>query len=167
MSNSEQQHHADGIIENRERRPPVYFTVLFYGLIVWGVIFMAYYLLSGWSSESEFKEKMTAHQAQSAPAPATRTAPPAPTAPVPAAATTAASAPSAKDLFAEHCASCHGDDAKGGYGSDLTKSKFVFGKTPTALRESIAAGRNNKMPAFTGKLSAAEIDALIVYIQKL
>ena len=44
-----------------EQRPPVYFTVLFYGLIVWGVAFCAFYLLSGWSSQAEFQAKMRNH----------------------------------------------------------------------------------------------------------
>ena len=62
--------HADGIVE-AGKNPPVYFYVLFYGLIIWGVIFMAYYLFSGWSSSQEFAEKMAAHtgvQAAEAPA---------------------------------------------------------------------------------------------------
>ena len=54
----------DGIKENKENKPPPYFNILFYGLIIWGVVFMGYYLLSGWSSHSEFQEKMDAHQQQ-------------------------------------------------------------------------------------------------------
>ena len=54
----------DGIRENRETKPPVYFNILFYGLIAWGLVFMAYFLLSGWSSHDEFKTKMEAHQQQ-------------------------------------------------------------------------------------------------------
>ena len=56
--------HADGIVEDRQQAPPVYFNILFYGLIIWGVIFMAYYLLSGWSSDAEFQQKMNTHQEQ-------------------------------------------------------------------------------------------------------
>ena len=52
--------HADGIIEAGQKAP-IYFYVLFFGLIIWGVIFMAYYLFSGWSSSQEFAEKMAAH----------------------------------------------------------------------------------------------------------
>ncbi len=52
----------DGIKEDREKSPPKYFYLLFYGLIIWAVIFMGYYLFSGWSSHGEFQEKMTAHQ---------------------------------------------------------------------------------------------------------
>ena len=49
----------DGIKENK---PPPSFNILFYGLIIWGVLFMGYYLMSGWSSHGEFDEKMSAHQ---------------------------------------------------------------------------------------------------------
>ena len=52
----------DGIRENRENKPPPYFNILFYGLILWGVIFMGYFLFSGWSSHDEFQEKMNTHQ---------------------------------------------------------------------------------------------------------
>lgn len=64
MSTTDAHHeeHADGIIEDREKAPPIYFTILFYGLIIWGVAFMAFYLLSGWSSDAELQEKMEAHK---------------------------------------------------------------------------------------------------------
>ncbi len=52
----------DGIKELKGTKPPIYFNILFYGLIIWGVCFMAYYLFSGWSSHQEFKEKMEIHQ---------------------------------------------------------------------------------------------------------
>jgi cytochrome c oxidase cbb3-type subunit 3 len=54
----------DGIKESG-KKPPAYFNILFFGLIIWAVIFMAYYLLSGWSSHDEFQQKMDAHQARS------------------------------------------------------------------------------------------------------
>ena len=54
----------DGIKENKGGKPPVYFNILFYGLIIWGVIFMGYYLVSGWSSHGELEEKMKAHNQQ-------------------------------------------------------------------------------------------------------
>ena len=65
-TDSHNEEHADGIVENRENNPPVYFNILFYGLIIWGVIFMAYYLFSGWSSDAEFQEKMATHKEQAA-----------------------------------------------------------------------------------------------------
>lgn len=62
---SEQNDPFDGIKESG-KKPPAYFNILYYGLIFWGIIFMGYYLFSGWSSHGEFKEKMAAHQAQTA-----------------------------------------------------------------------------------------------------
>ena len=62
MSSDNSDHTYDGIREDREQKPPAYFNLLFYGLIIWGVIFCAYFLLSGWSSQDEFKEKMAAHK---------------------------------------------------------------------------------------------------------
>ena len=61
---SEQNGPFDGIKENRENKPPGYFNLLYYGLIVWGIVFMGYFLCSGWSSHNEFQAKMQAHQSQ-------------------------------------------------------------------------------------------------------
>lgn len=177
MTNSDH-HDFDGITENREQRPPVYFTVLFYGLIVWGVAFCAFYLLSGWSSDAEFQVKMQAHETggQSTgtpPAaktePAVKPAEPAPPqAPAVAAAPAATAKPDAKALFAEKCAMCHGADAKGGFGPDLTAAKYEYGKNREALAVSIGQGRGNgKMPAFDGQLKREEIFALADYILTL
>ncbi len=49
-------------IRESGNEPPLYFKILYYGLIAWAVVFMAYYLLSGWSSHEEFRQKMEAHQ---------------------------------------------------------------------------------------------------------
>lgn len=51
----------DGIKENRQRKPPVYFNILYYGLILWAILFCGYYLFSGWSSHGEFEKKMDTH----------------------------------------------------------------------------------------------------------
>ena len=66
MSSDNSEHTYDGIREDREQKPPAYFNLLFYGLIIWGVIFCAYFLLSGWSSQDEFQEKMATHKQKAA-----------------------------------------------------------------------------------------------------
>lgn len=145
--------HADGIVENRTQAPPPYFTILFYGLILWGVAFCAYYLLSGWSSEGEFKQNMTSHQQHYA----------------------AQTTPEAQDvtasidgaaLYAEHCAVCHAVDGKGGIGPDLT-GDYKFGKTASEIANSIANGRPGGMPAFGTQLSSAEVSALGAHLLNL
>jgi len=155
-------HNFDGIVENRVNRPPFYFSVLFYGLILWGVIFSAYYLLSGWSSADEFRQNMDSHQqlqAQQRP-------------PQAAAAGVAVDKPQAdtavgKELFASHCAACHGAEGKGGIGPDLTRSDSKYGHTQEALTESIRDGRPDGMPAFGNQLSAAETENLVAFVLSL
>lgn len=51
----------DGIKDNH-KKAPTYFNVLYYGLIIWGLAFSAYFILTGWSSHEEFQQKMTAHE---------------------------------------------------------------------------------------------------------
>lgn len=53
----------DGIVDNRVQHIPRGFSILFYGLVIWGALFMAYYLLSGWSSQAEFEARMQVRQA--------------------------------------------------------------------------------------------------------
>lgn len=186
MANSEH-HDYDGITEDREQRPPVYFTVLFYGLIVWGVAFIAFYLLSGWSSEIEFQARMQDHQARyqgqaatpaaaPTPEPAVKPAepPPAPKAPeTPAVAAAVPATPAeidAKALFEAKCTGCHGAGGKGGFGPNLTApaDKFEYGKTRQALFMSIEQGRGNgKMPSYKEQLKREEIYALADHILAL
>lgn len=151
MSNSDQshEHHADGIVEAGQKAPS-YFYLLYFGLIAWGIIFIAYYLLSGWSSSSEFEEKMTAHTATyNQSAIADTTAPAVQSGPIDVAA-----------LFANNCAGCHGADGKGGFGSDLSSPAYKYGKGVESVRSSITNGRGGRMPPFSGQLSTADIDAL-------
>ena len=157
MTNSDQSHeqHADGIVE-AGNKAPVYFYLLFFGLILWGVIFMGYYLFSGWSSGNEFADKMAAHSAAYSKAEVVPATVPASTGGVDAAA-----------LFAANCSGCHGADGKGGFGSDLSSAVYSYGKDPASVKASIAEGRGGKMPSFGDQLTAAEIDALVEYSLKL
>jgi cytochrome c oxidase cbb3-type subunit 3 len=153
-------HNFDGIIENRVQSPPPYFTVLFYGLILWGVVFSAYFLLSGWSSEEEFRQDMAAHRELVA---ARKTDPE--QGKVPAAMAT--EDVSGKELFAAHCAACHGAAGEGGLGPDLTASDYAYGSSPEAIRTSIAEGRPGGMPGFGTQLSGEKIEALAEFVGSL
>jgi cytochrome c oxidase cbb3-type subunit 3 len=166
MSTNDPHHeeHADGIVEDREKAPPVYFSILFYGLIIWGIAFMSYYLLSGWSSDAEFQEKMAAHKGE--PMQQAAAQPAAKPEPQPAVQAAAATEASAEELYGKYCASCHGADGKGGFGPDLS-GEYVYGKNEIAVQESIASGRPNSMPAFDKRLSGAEIDKLTEYLLSL
>ena len=80
------------------------------------------------------------------------------------------------ELFAVHCAGCHGADAKGGQGTGVTLSRprdlpiippalnnpgFLAAASDRMIRATIETGREGTpMPGFGELLSAAEIDAV-------
>jgi len=152
--------HADGIVEDRQQAAPLYFNLLFYGLIIWGIGFSAYYLFSGWNSEKEFEEKMAANQetynTQTSPA-AEATEP---------SVVSAETDINAASLYSANCAACHGAGGAGGFATDLT-GDYTYGKDADNIRTSIADGRGDMMPGFADNLSAAEIDALVAYLLEL
>ena len=148
----------DGIQYRIERKSPTIFRVLLSVLVIWALFFISYYFFSGWSSEGEFARKKQAKQSM------------------------LTGQPIAgghkegkkedylaigKKLFAERCASCHGADAKGGIGPDLTRKEFRYGRTAQAIGESIAGGRPGGMPPFQNDLSHEQIEGLVQYILSL
>ena len=72
-----------------------------------------------------------------------------------------------KEVFADNCASCHGDDAGGGLENgapDLTDAAWIYGGTRADLSATLRHGRAGVMPAWTGRLSPAEIRQLTLYV---
>ena len=166
-------HDFDGIIENRVTTPPVYFNVLFYGLIIWGVLFSAYYIFSDWSSEQEFNAEMSAYQQRQMTA-EEQAAQSAETGQEPEKAGAAAAADGeeqkqidAAGLYANHCAMCHGAEGEGGIGPDLTDPNYIYGRSQEKVAASIRDGRPNGMPGFEQKLEKAEVMALTDYVLAL
>jgi cytochrome c oxidase cbb3-type subunit 3 len=124
---------------------------------------MSFYLLSGWSSDAELKEKMAIHKGE--PAVQQEAATPAP-APAEAKAPAAVAAADGQTLYKKHCAGCHGANGKGAFGPDLS-GDYKYGKTTMAVQESIASGRPKNMPGFAQKLSQEEINTLTEYLLSL
>ena len=154
----------DGIRYRAETKSPAVFRILLTVLIIWGVSYMGYYLFSGWSSEAEFAQSKKAKQDKlAAAAPAEKKE-------------AAAGAKEGnkedslavgKKEFAERCAACHGADAKGGIGPDLTRKDFKFGKTAQGITASITEGRPGGMPSFKSDLSHEKVEGLVKYILSL
>jgi cytochrome c oxidase cbb3-type subunit 3 len=66
-----------------------------------------------------------------------------------------------------NCAGCHGYDAKGGMGPDLTTTYWRYGGTPAAIYKSIYEGRPQGMPAWGRALPPGSIWLVVAYIQSL
>lgn len=160
-----EQHDYDGIKYRDEKQSPGIFRFLFIALAVWGVVYMGYYLFSGWSSQSEAdaakkardERKQAAHKAVE---------------------TTGTGAPGSghkvetyiaagKQLYGNLCAACHGEAAKGNVGPDLTVSKFKYGKDRLDIAKTISEGRPGGMPAFSSQLSKEQVESLVEYVLSL
>ena len=77
----------------------------------------------------------------------------------------AGAAPDGAELFAKHCAVCHGDKGGGGVGTPLALPSFLDSVDDDFLRKTIRLGRPGRvMPAFA-RLSDAQLDALVGHIR--
>lgn len=72
----------------------------------------------------------------------------------------AASAPGmaiGERLFMNHCAQCHGSDARGSKGfPNLTDADWLHGGSPEKIAESISKGRNGNMPPLAAAVGTPE-----------
>ena len=73
----------------------------------------------------------------------------------------------AQKIYTELCAGCHGKQARGGVGPDLTVSRFKYGKNKPAIEKSILDGRIGGMPAFGSHLKPEEAAVLAEYLLSL
>jgi cytochrome c oxidase cbb3-type subunit 3 len=84
--------------------------------------------------------------------------------------TDAAAAGRGAKVYAEQCASCHGNDGKGKIDQgapNLTDGIWLYGSSREAVVESIRTGRGGVMPAWAGRLDAATVKSLAVYVHSL
>lgn len=70
-------------------------------------------------------------------------------------------------FIAMNCAGCHGYDAKGGMGPDLTDAYWRYGGMPSSIYNSIYEGRPQGMPAWGRALPALDIWKLVAFVQSL
>jgi cytochrome c oxidase cbb3-type subunit III len=78
--------------------------------------------------------------------------------------------PAAATLFAENCASCHGDNAKGlidAGAPNLTDDIWQYGGDADAIRATLWNGRIGVMPAWEGRLSETDRKILTLYVLDL
>lgn len=75
-----------------------------------------------------------------------------------------------KKVFAETCAACHGDNAKGNReigAPDLTDQIWLYGSGRDVIIDGLNNGRGAVMPAWAPRLDDTTIKALTVYVHTL
>jgi len=75
-----------------------------------------------------------------------------------------------KEVFAQNCAACHGDDAKGNHevgAPNLTDAIWFYGSTPAAIAAQVRSPRHGVMPAWGARLGDTAVKELTVYVYSL
>lgn len=71
-------------------------------------------------------------------------------------------------LFLNHCAQCHGSDAKGAPGfPNLTDGDWLYGGSPETILQTITQGRHGVMPAWNGTIDARTASDIADYVRSL
>ncbi|HBG06407.1 MAG: cytochrome C [Geobacteraceae bacterium GWC2_58_44] len=155
----------DGIRYNPQDKPPRVFTILHYALGVWGVLFMSYYLFSGWSSHAEYAEIKKAKETRLAAAKLKEGESKA--MPTHEEDRTTRLIDEGKKEYAARCAACHGPEGKGGIGPDLTGKSYKYGRTAPEVTRSVVEGRPGGMPGFGNDLSQEKLEGVVQYVLSL
>lgn len=70
------------------------------------------------------------------------------------------------EVYAAHCAACHGARGEGGTGTALANRVFLATATDAFLRHTVARGRSGTpMPAFAGQLPDTDLDAVVAFLR--
>lgn len=74
----------------------------------------------------------------------------------------------ARDLYAMHCAGCHGADGRGRKGiTDLVHGKLAYGDSADAIRTTIRDGRMSEMPGLGSQYGEVDLGQIVAYVETL
>jgi len=160
-------HNYDGIQELDNRLPP-WWLYLFYGGIIFGVIYMVRYEIMGADDqETEFRKEMA--QAKIDVAKYMLTAPDQMNESKVTRLIESADLAKGKTIYEASCAACHRADGGGQIGPNLTDNNWIFGGSIKNLFHTISnGGRDGKgMVAWNATLKPTEIQQVASYILTL
>lgn len=84
--------------------------------------------------------------------------------------TDAEAAASGKQVFADNCTSCHGNDAKGNreFGApNLADAIWLYGSSEADIARQVRTPRHGAMPAWSARLGETTVKELAVYVHSL
>lgn len=143
----------------RHNKVPRGYLLLFFGLIAWGIFYIAAYTpeFSGWSQYKVLQKETEADRRLAAAVPVLVENP---------YERDPKAVAEGKGIYAERCAECHGASLKGDVGPDLT-GHLMYGETDGKMYETIAKGLPNGMPAFETQLGRDRIWKVLAYIDSV
>jgi len=162
-------HEMDGIREY-DNPMPAWLMAIWWGALIFSAVYIAFYALSfgEGSMEAEYRgeaqQAITAVDAYFAEHPLV---PPSPSELL-SGARDPAVLETGRARFARPCASCHGEQAQGLIGPNLTDDRWIHGGTVEQIFQSVAKGWPAKgMPPWGRALKPEELSALVSYVRSL
>ena len=162
-------HEMDGIREY-DNPMPGWLMAIWWGALIFGAVYIAFYALSfgEGSMEAEYRgeaqKAVTAVDAYFAEHPLV---PPSPAALL-AGTRDPAVLETGRARFARTCAACHGEQAQGLIGPNLTDNRWIHGGSVEQIFQTIAKGWPAKgMPPWGRALKPEELAALVSYVRSL
>jgi cytochrome c oxidase cbb3-type subunit 3 len=150
---------TDGIAE-ADNPIPRWFNVSFLATIVFAIVYLAFYTLTGWSSRGQYEAEVAVATTR---AETVRAALPAGN---PYTGDAAAIA-EGQQVFLQICAACHKPDGSGLVGPSLVDPYWKYGDTDAALFETVSEGRPGGMPAWKSQLGTEKIWKALAYMATL
>jgi cytochrome c oxidase cbb3-type subunit 3 len=149
---------------------PKWWLWLFYITVAFAVLYLVLYPglgtvkgIKGWTQAGQYQAERAAAEARAAAYLA-----PFATMTVPQLAADGKAMATARNLFQNNCAQCHGSDGGGARGfPNLSDKNWQWGGDPDTVVQTIMAGRIAAMPAWGQVLGAAGVDQVVAYVQQL
>ena len=139
---------------------PAWFNWSFIATIVFGLIYIPFYILSGWSQEGQLAAEVAAAEEKYA---AVRAAMPKEN-PYRGDAVALAAG---QETWVAICAACHKPDGSGLVGPSLVDPYWKYGDDDAALYETVSEGRPEGMPPWAAQLGSEKIWQVLAYMETL
>lgn len=149
----------DGIGEE-DNPVPLWFNIGFYGLIVFGIFYILFYTLGGWSSTAVYEAEVAAAavktQAVMAALPKDNPY-----------RGDAAAIAEGEAVWTTTCVACHKPDGSGLVGPSLVDPYWKYGDSDEVLFETVSKGRPGGMPPWGPVLGTEKIWKVLAYLATL
>lgn len=160
-------HVWDGDLREYNNPLPRWWLWLFYGTVAWGIGYMVVYPslgnwggTAGWSQQSQWQAQVDAAERRAAPVFARFEG-------MDLAALQAdeEARKIGANLYANHCATCHGSDARGAKGfPNLTDGDWLYGGDPETVLATLRHGRQGVMPGWGEALGQRGVEETTAYV---
>lgn len=161
MSDEGRVHHVYDGIEEQDNRLPNWWLGILWGTLLFGVGYWLYYPVTGLGPDqrTEFAQDQAALEAK------LQALKPSPEAMLAALEKDPALVAEGRALFGQTCATCHGAQAQGNIGPNLTDGFWLNGGRPQDILRVVAEGSVTKgMPAWERTLGPQKVQQLVAYV---